>query len=1163
MEHARTCAGCGADVPGGAAFCPACGSSTESSCAQCGATIQADHRFCPTCGHRVEVARAEERKLVTALFADLVGSTALGESLDPEVLRLILSRYFDEMTEVIESWGGSVAKYVGDAVVAVFGLPRSHGDDADRALHAALAMAERLELLNEDVESDHAVRFVTRTGINTGEVVASDTDDVVLGDVMNTAARLEQAAEPGTILVGARTVANLSTRFRMEPVGGVEAKGKADRVEAHRLLGRPTSVTRPSGGALIGRGKQLTLLSTHFQQVVDGTSPFLVTVIGDAGIGKSALVEAFAALRAAEGVTVMSAGCLPYEEGIASWPLWEILQDLSGIGLDDDSAATGSKFRSFVARHSDDERLLHALATGAAIALEGNPLARAPAETVRRELAYAWPALLTAVARAGPVLLVVEDIHWAEDDLVTMLDRIVLNTEGPLMVVCTARPDFDENAGFGAHTPRARIAVAPLDADDREALSSRLLPGMPPADAAAIVAAAGGNPFFMEEIIAHLIDSGAVRQTDSGFERVHDMEPGAVPDTVRSLLGARIDALDPDGKEVLLAASVIGTSFWVDALAGMVDVKDLEKVLDVLEAEALIVLDRGGKLPGQRQLAFRHDLVREVAYGSISRGRAARHHALVSNWIEERVSDRRAEFIDLIAHHRATAAENRLLGWPHDPEAGEGIRVAAIDDLLAAAAAVLYRSAWEESLRLIARAEALASSTQEKSRVRLERARTRRATDRYTEAWLDYVDLIEIAETDGFEQLRAEAVIEGALMTGQMGGAIREDLDWKQWLVGLVERRLAPAREDGALEEAAALLMARSSLILWQVEGTTAEMSLAAATEAVDLAERAGSLRVMGPAMDTLAGATILTQGMSAALALVDRVLEVAGEVPDRVVANELYTTAQWTLTAAGELERAREVGERHLTEATLLGTHTRVHSHRGIVELALAKGDLTAVIDATENLLDLVEEDGGKVCDHGAVAVSARALALTEAGHENGLALFDDLEAMVSVKAQFTAPIANLERKRPFVPLEVSAAALESIGDLSFVAQAVARSWLAVPLALRLGATVRLEEEIASARRLESQTGDQTLGALADWAEAAKSAAVGSSDAAGRVWAALQRLEDLGRAYTAWRLGVDASHVFPTPPAWAGQLATKLEAGGALRSATELRSLIVSSNER
>lgn len=372
MERAHICGDCGANVPSGAAFCRTCGASVGRPCPRCGATVEADHRFCPNCGHRMESASPEERKLVTALFADLVDSTALGERLDPEVLRLLLSRYFNEMTEVVESWGGSVAKYVGDALLAVFGLSRSHGDDADRALHAALSMADRLEGLNEAFESDPGVRLVTRTGINTGDVVASGTDDLVLGDVMNTAARLEQAAEPGAILVGARTVANLSTRFRMEPVYDVEAKGKSDRVEAHRLLGRPISTIRRPAGSLIGRERELAVLSAQFEQVVLSGSPFLVTVAGEAGIGKSTLVAAFAELHEAEGATLLSAGCLPYGEGIGSWPLREILQDMADIGMDDDSAVVGSKFRSFIAGYSDDERMLYALATGASITLEGN-----------------------------------------------------------------------------------------------------------------------------------------------------------------------------------------------------------------------------------------------------------------------------------------------------------------------------------------------------------------------------------------------------------------------------------------------------------------------------------------------------------------------------------------------------------------------------------------------------------------------------------------------------------------------------------------------------------------------------------------------------------------------------------------------------------------------
>jgi class 3 adenylate cyclase len=1156
MEPAGVCDTCSESVPPGAAFCPSCGAPREPRCPQCGAPVHATNRFCPACGHKLDVVAAEERKLITAVFVDLVGSTALGERLDPEMLRLVLSRYFAEMTGIVESWGGTVAKYVGDAVLAVFGAPRSHGDDADRALHAALAMADHLTVLNQELEADQGIRLVTRTGVNTGEVVVADVDSVVLGDVMNTAARLEQAAPPGTILVGARTAANLTTPFQLEPVADLVAKGKTDPVAAYRLTGRPVLVGRRPIAELVGRERPLRLLATHLEQVKESASPFLVTVIGDAGIGKSTLVGAFAQANSSGGVEVVTAGCLPYGEGFASWPLREMLHDLAGITLDDDTSTAGAKFRAFIHQHLDDEPLLHALAIGAGIDLADNPLARAPAETVRSQLSVAWPRLLSALVRAGPLLLVMEDVHWSEPDLISMLDRIVLRTSGPLMIVCTARPDFDES-GFGPRTPHARLVVPPLDEQEKAEITAHLLPGLSADEAASLVAAAGGNPFFMEEIVGHLAGTGILRQVDGVFQVVGNVGSATLPDTVRALLGARIDALQPEAKDALMAASVVGTTFWAEALAGMVDSASLESALEVLEAEGHILPDPGGRLPGHRQIAFRHDLVREVAYGSISRGRAARYHAYFADWVEERVGDRRSEFVDLVALHRSVAAESRQLGWPEDRDLRETIRKAAVDALLEASGAALRRSAWEESLRLVDRAERLAVSPGERGSIGLERARTRRAVDLYTEAWQDYLALIALAEAESLDQLRSDAVIESVLMVGQMGGGIDESHGWRRWLVETVDLRLAPALTAGRLEEAAALSMARGALFFWQIEGTTAEESLTAAAEAVRLARLSESDRVMGPAMDLLVGVTLMIRGLGEAVALVDEVIAVADAAPDRVVANELYTTAQWTLIAAGDIERARAIGERHLVEATLLGTHTRVHSHRGVAELALATGDLAAVIAGTGGLLDLVEEDGGRVCDHGAAALSARALALAEAGEERGLTLFDDLEGMAIPKAQFTAHIANLERKRPFIPLREAEAALSALEEPRYLSQAAARAWVAVPLAVQVGDASRLEEEVAGARRLGSDSADRSLVALADWGEALLEAGRGRAAAPARAMEALERLASSGRAYTSWRLGVDTAHTLSLPPVWAEELAAKLAAGGAHRSADELRNLV------
>ena len=509
----------------------------------------------------------EVRKTVTVLFADISGSTALGERLDPESLRGIMSRYFEEMRSAIEQHGGTVEKFIGDAVMAVFGVPTVHEDDALRAVRAASQMREILATLNAELERDFGARLQIRIGINTGEVVAGDPsagETFVTGDTVNVAARFEQTAEPGEIVFGEETHRLVRDAVQVEPVEPLELKGKTDRVPAFRFVdvtpGAP-AFARRLDSPLVGREEELGRLQRVFDEAVAERACRMVTVLGDAGLGKSRLVTELVA-RVGGGARVLWARCLPYGEGITFWPVAELVKEAAAIDETDAPDAARSKLRALVADAEDGTEVAERVS--AAIGLGGDGAGGGDIQ----ETFWAVRRLLEILAAEKPLVVLFDDIHWAEPTFLDLLEYVTrFSAEHPLLLVCTARPDLRETRPDW-NTLGETIVLEPLSQDESAHLIANLLGsvGLPADVQARITDAAEGNPLFVEEMLRKLIDERLLERDNGHWSARGDLSEVAVPGTINALLSARLDQLELEERAVIQRASVVGKVFWWGAV---------------------------------------------------------------------------------------------------------------------------------------------------------------------------------------------------------------------------------------------------------------------------------------------------------------------------------------------------------------------------------------------------------------------------------------------------------------------------------------------------------------------------------------------------------------------------------------------------------------------
>lgn len=628
------------------------------------------------------------------LFADLVGSTELGEQ-DPERTRVLLERFYDAMAEEVELAGGTVEKFAGDAVMAAFGAPLALEDHAERALHAALAMRRRIAVEFAGLE--------LRIGVNTGEVVVGqprEGSSFVTGDPVNVCARLEQASAPGEVLAGERTVAAARGAFEFAEPRTIAAKGKRERVPCRRVE-RALTLMRPRDGAgaraaFVGREAELAAVRTAYGRAAERGEPHLLTILGEPGVGKTRLArELWDWLAAQSPQPVRRTGrCLSYGRGTTYWPIGEILREHLGLGANEPPE---------LVRERLGERRILGLALGLDEAAGLHPL------VARERLEEAWLDLVGELTADRPAVLLVEDIHWAEDDLLELLATTLERSRGPLLLVCTARPELlEQRPGWGgARRGAATIELDPLDAPDAERLLAGLLGG---ADAGELltrlVERAAGNPFFLEELLSTVVDRGLLVREDGRWRVAGAVEELDVPDSVRGVVAARIDLLPAEGKTALGAASVIGRSFWPAPVRELAH----EAVTDlgVLVERDFVRRRAGSSIPGEAEYVFRHQLTREVAYASLPKRTRGRFHAAFATWLE-RFGRGRDEDASLLAHHysQAVRPDDADLVWGDEPRELERLRPLAVTWLRRAGVLATARFELAEAVALLEDALAL------------------------------------------------------------------------------------------------------------------------------------------------------------------------------------------------------------------------------------------------------------------------------------------------------------------------------------------------------------------------------------------------------------------------------------------------------------------------
>ncbi len=616
----------------------------------------------------------EERRLVTVLFADVVGSTAIGETLDPEDLRHLLTSYFATAREVIEEHGGTLEKFIGDAVMAIFGVPRAHDDDARRAVAAALSLRARLR-------SDPRLgeRLPIRIGVNTGEVVAGvgGTADqlLVTGDAVNVAARLQQQAAPWSILCGERTVAAAAAAFTFGPVRELEARGRTHPVRASELIGATTPAS--PGTPFVGRDADMAQLKLLAQRAFSERRPWLVTILAPPGIGKTRLLTEFLArlAKSSGGATVAVAHCLPYGQRLAYWPLRDVLHAIVDLPDDPSSGDLVERVEQWLAAAGVADARRTAELLGATVGVES---AEPPTGT---DLFEAWRTLVEAAGRRRPLVLAFEDLHWASDSLLDLVDFAMQpRRDVPALLVSIARPELlDRRPGWGAGRRHTMLDLAPLDRAAVGTIVEHLLESDEPALVNSVVERADGNPFFAGEIVRSVVERTTGAAGTAGVAaRLRVAQQ--LPDTVQATVQARLDLLEPRERRVIQTGAVFGRSFEVPGVAAVMeaDPGEIAGIVDRLIDRDLVMPIEGA------EIAPRHILIRDVAYQTLPRTERAAAHAAAARWLAGRAASPEQQPVELIAFHWREAA--LLLGAMDEPPAN-------LDDIRAEAVRWLRHSA--------------------------------------------------------------------------------------------------------------------------------------------------------------------------------------------------------------------------------------------------------------------------------------------------------------------------------------------------------------------------------------------------------------------------------------------------------------------------------------
>ncbi|MGI9019521.1 MAG: adenylate/guanylate cyclase domain-containing protein [Solirubrobacterales bacterium] len=996
MAGEVACGSCGTQNPGGARFCMSCGTALAAACPGCGTENPPGAKFCIECGHGfgggsqtaapatatatpirpdlappgAAAALPEERRKATVLFADLSGYTAVAERMDPETVKSMVDRALQRLGQEVDRYGGRVDKFIGDNVMAVFGAPISHEDDPERAVRAGLAMQRAMDEINADIADIADASFLLRVGVNSGEVLAGQVgrDYTVMGDPVNVAARLQSAARPGSVTVGEITHRLTRNAIEYEELEPLELKGKSEPVpawEAVRVtVATPTRISR-AATPLIGREDESELVSSLFDRVIRDERPHLVTVIGPAGVGKSRLLRELAtSVGSGESGALMRVGhCPAYGTSLAYWALGEVIRSQFEIVDTDDSELAWGKLsrgvEGLVSEEVTDEppvRLAALLARPLGIEVPSEVIATVgidaeDAQGMRDRIFSAVRSLVEGACRQKPLVLAIEDIHWADEGMLDLIEYLTRWVRGPLLLVCLARDELlDRRPSWGGgrrnattitldplEPGRARDLVAALFGDDEGSNGHGELLRQ-------VAERSGGNPLFAEEMVNRIIEEGTP-------------DAQTLPETVHSVLAARLDSLRADERSVLQHASVVGNTFWEGSLLSVAQKSsNLAEALGSLQDKDLIVPTAGSRLAGEREYAFKHVLIRDVAYSTLPKSVRARRHAEVGDFISDRAADRSEAVVAMVADHYGRAAELGADAGLEDAELGR-IGARALEALEAAGdnAAGIYSN--QEALGHYEKALALRRDLDPGARARIAEklgdvALRLGRVDQATEAWdgcLEYHRGEEDLERVGDLHRKVGAALwhkgdrEGSIEHYQRGIDLLKDGPPRLELVRLYE-------------EAASLYMHTGDNML----------AIYASEKALRLAERLGEAAAASRAHGIFGRVFGRIGDSERARENLERSVELARESDPAEAVRALLTLGYHLEVSEADYAEAATAYEEALALAEQTGDlPSQVELHAALAQLAGHRGDWDAVERETDASASLAEREGltGKLC--------------------------------------------------------------------------------------------------------------------------------------------------------------------------------------------------------
>ena len=917
-------------------------------------------------------ARSETRKVVSVLFCDIADSTGLGARLDPEALRQVMTRYFELAAGILERHGATVEKFIGDAVMAVFGIPLLHEDDALRAVRAAVELRDALPALNDELERGWGVRVAVRIGINTGEVVTGDGRGghvLVTGDAVNLAARLEQEAAPGHIVIGPATWRLVRDAVAAEPLEGFRAKGRDGVVEAYAVGALDTGDSRGEptlASPMIGRVHERALLAGAFERATRERACHLVTILGAAGIGKSRLVGEVV-VELSDRASVLRGRCLAYGDGITYWPAVELVREAAGLGGDEEAGEVRARVAALVGDDPDAGAVAERVAEVLGLAEPGGSA---------DETAWAVRRFLEAIARRRPLVVVLDDVQWAEPTFLDLVEHVVdWSHDAPIVVVCMARPDLLEArpTWAGGKLNATSMLLEPLSPDEVRELVGNLLgtPELAEPARARVVAAADGNPLFVEETLAMLIDEGVLRADGERFVQVGDVGSIAVPATIQALLGARLDRLGPDERDAIERAAVAGKIFSqhaVEALAADCPELDVGAQLRALVRKELIRPESSAHA-GEEAFRFRHILIQDAAYAAMPKRIRARLHERFASWIDEQPGEGGRD--ELAGHH----LEQALLHWaelgPLD-ERAESLRARAAERLTSAGLRATARGDMPAAASLLERAAALLpEGTPERLAVLPELGRALRETGdlaRSDAVLTGAIDESRAHDDSGHEMLAA--LERAALRTYTDPACSVEEL---RRLAGEAIGDFERLGNDTGLAKAWSL----ASDSHW-VNCRFAEME-EAVERALVHAERAGDRRKRGDLLARLAGAALLgPTPADEALARCDELLRRADG--DRAVEAFVLVCAGWLEAMRDDADRARVLAAESKAILEELGVESWIAEHAHYAgPIELLAGDPAAAEAELRRGLELLEAIGDRA------RISTQAAFLAQAVYAQG----------------------------------------------------------------------------------------------------------------------------------------------------------------------------------